>query len=127
VNFERIPGIWLLLSSALYALGVAACLFVAPHAFTVGFAVGGALVLLNSMASARRLRRAEFPHRNRVMASLLGGFYVRLILMAVCLYGLITYLHVDPLGLVAGLSVVPAGLLGMLALIYIANRRPEEA
>jgi hypothetical protein len=127
VNFERIPGIWLLLSSALYALGVATCLFVASHSFAVSFGVGGALVLLNSVASARRLKRAEFPHKNRVMAQLLGGFYVRLIVMAACLYGLIVHLRVDPLGLIAGLSVVPAGLLGMLVLIYIANRRPEEA
>ena len=60
------------------------------------------------------------------MAVLLGGFYVRLILLGICLYGLIKFLKVDPVGLVTGLSVVPAGLLVMLALIYIANRRPEE-
>ena len=127
MNFDKIPGIWFLVSCALYALGVAASLFVTSYSFAVGFCVGGALALLNAVASVRRLKRAEFPHRNRVMASLLGGFYVRLIIMGVCLYGLISYLHVDPLGLVAGLSVVPGGLLLMLALIYVANRRPEEA
>jgi hypothetical protein len=57
---------------------------------------------------------------------LLGGFYVRLILLGICLYGFIRFLKVDPVGLVAGLSVVPAGLLVMLVLIHIANRRPEE-
>ena len=127
MNFEKIPGIWLSLSGAVYALGLLCCLIVAPSSFTVGFGLGGGLVLLNALASARRLRRAEFPHKNRVMAFLLGGFYLRLILMGVCLFGFIRYLRVDPFGLVTGLTVVPAGLVVMLALIYFANRRPEEA
>lgn len=127
MNFEKIPGIWLSLSGALYALGLLSCLFLAPASFTLGFGLGGILVLLNALASARRLRKAEFPHRNRVMASLLGGFYARLVLMGLCLFAFIKYLRVDPFGLVTGLTVVPAGLFVMLALIYFANRRPEEA
>jgi hypothetical protein len=127
VNFEKIPGIWLSLSGVVYALGLMGCLLMAPTSFTVGFGLGGLLVLLNALGSARRLKRAEFPHKNRVMASLLGGFYVRLILMGLCLFGFIKYLRVDPFGLVTGLTVVPAGLVVMLALIYFANRRPEEA
>jgi hypothetical protein len=127
VNFEKIPGIWLTLSAVLYALGLLSCLVLAPSSFTVGFGLGGCLVLLNALASARRLRSAEFPHKGRVMASLLGGFYARLVLMGLSLFVFIKYLRVDPFGLVTGLTVVPAGLFVMLALIYFANRRPEEA
>lgn len=127
MNFEKIPGIWLGVSVAVYIFGLLLCLILAPFPFTTGFGIGGVLVLLNSLVSARRTKKAEFPHKGRVMASVLGGFYVRLILLGICLYWLIRFSGVDPLGLIAGLSVVPAGLFVMLALIYVANRRPEEA
>ena len=88
---------------------------------------GGALVLANLYASARKLKNTSFDNRAGVLASVVGGFYLRLAVLAACLYFLITYIQVDPVGLVAGLSIIPAGMLVMLALIYLANRRPEEA
>lgn len=127
MDLDKIPRIWFVLSGVVYLVGLIFCLFLAPHGFTLGFGAGGGLVLANSWASARKLRRSKFLHRGRVMATLLGGFYLRLIVLAVCLYGVIKFLQVDPVGLVAGLSVVPAGLLVMLVLTYVANRRPEEA
>jgi len=126
MDFAKVPSIWFLLSAVVFVLGLAASALLGSHRFTLGFAAGGALVLLNAWASARKIRKAEFPHRGRVTAALLGGFYVRLILLGICLFGLIRYVNADPLGLVTGLSVVPAGLFLMLILIYIANRRPEE-
>ena len=127
MNADRIPGIWFALSGVVYLVGLPVCFLVTSLAFTIGFATGGALVLLNAWMSARRVRQADFPNRGRVMASLLGGFYLRLILLGVCLYAFITFMHVDPVGLVTGLSVVPVGLFVMLVLIYVANRRrPEE-
>jgi hypothetical protein len=126
MNFRKIPEIWIILSGTVYLVGLAISFLTAKYSFTLGFAFGGALMLLNAWASARKLRNADFPHRNRVMASVMGGFYVRLALLAVCLYALIRILAVDPLGLVTGLSVIPAGLLVMLALMYVANRRPGE-
>jgi MFS family permease len=126
MNFGKVPAIWFGLSAVVYTLGLIASAFLASQGFTVGFAVGGALILVNSWASARKLKRADFPHRGRVMASVLGGFYLRLILVGVCLFGFIKFVKVDPVGLVTGLSVAPAGLFVMLGLIYIANRRPEE-
>ncbi len=115
-----------MLSGLLYLVGVLGCILFAPTGFSVGFVAGGALVLGNAWASARRIKSTGFLDRNGVTALLLGGFYVRLILLGICLYGFIRFLKVDPVGLVTGLSVVPAGLLVMLVLIYIANRRPEE-
>lgn len=127
MNAERIPAIWFVLSGVVYLVGLPLCFVVTSLDFTLGFATGGALVLLNAWMSARRVKSADFPNRGRVMASLLGGFYLRLILVGVCLYAFITFMHVDPVGLVTGLSVVPVGLFVMLVLIYVANRRrPEE-
>jgi hypothetical protein len=126
MNFDKIPGIWFVLSGLLYLFGLVACAVLAPTGFGLGFAAGGALVLGNAWASARRIKNTGFLQRSGVTALLLGGFYARLILIGICLYGFIRFLKVDPVGLVTGLSVVPAGLLIMLVLIYIANRRPEE-
>jgi hypothetical protein len=126
MSFEKIPGIWLILSSAMYVLGLAVCIAATSWGFAAGFAGGGALVLINAWASGRKLKKADFPNKGSVMASLIGGFYVRLVLLGICLFGLIKILKVDPIGLATGLTVVPAGLLVMLALIYIANRRPGE-
>jgi hypothetical protein len=126
MNFEKVPGIWLALSGAAYCLGFVACLLLASSGFTIGFLAGGALVLVNSFASARKIKKAQFSARSLVTASLLGGFYLRLVLLGICLFVLIAYAKLDALGLVTGLSVVPAGLFIMLVLIYIANRRPEE-
>lgn len=127
MNLEKIPRIWLFISGAVYLVGLVAFLAFAPAGFAVGFGFGGALVLLNSWISARRIRKAEFHDKNRALASLVGGFYFRLAFLGVGLYCLIRFIQVDPIGLIVGLSVIPAGLLVMLILIYIANRRPEEA
>jgi len=126
MNFARIPGIFLTISGAVYFLGLVASLFAASYPFALGFGAGGALVLLNVWASARKVKKADFLHKGRVMASLVGGFYLRLLLMGFCIFGLIKFSAADPVGLVTGLSVVPAGLFVLLILIYIANRRPEE-
>ncbi len=126
MNFEKIPGVWFVLSGAVYVLGLPACIALASPGFALGFGIGGGLVLINAWASSRRIKKADFPHKGSVMASVLGGYYVRLLLMGLCLFGVIRYLKVDPIGLVTGLSIVPAGLLILLGLIFIANRRPEE-
>jgi hypothetical protein len=126
MDFERIPGVWFTLSAFVYVVGFLCSVIFAGQTFALGFAIGGALVLLNAWAAARKLRKAEFPHKGRVLASVLGGFYMRLIVLGICLFGVIKFLKVDPVGLVTGLSVVPAGLFVMLALIYLVNRRPEE-
>jgi hypothetical protein len=123
MNFDKIPGVWFVLSGVVYLVGLLACVVLAPLGFGLGFAARLSLVM---MVSARRVKRTGFLDRNGVTALLVGGFYVRLILLGICLYGFIRFLKVDPVGLVTGLSVVPAGLLVMLVLIHIANRRPEE-
>lgn len=126
MNFEKVPGVWLVLSGVVYILGLPACILLASPSFALGFGAGGVLVLLNAWASSRGIKKADFPHKGSVMASILGSFYLRLFLMGICVFGFIRYLKVDPIGLLTGLSVVPAGLFILLILIFIANRRPEE-
>lgn len=127
MRYVSIPRIWYFVCASVYGVGIVLGALWAPPSFLAGFMSGGAIVLANLWASTRRVRRAAFPHRGPVMVSLIGGFYARLILVGICLFVLISYLHVDPVGLIIGLSVVPAGLLVMLVMIYLANRRPEEA
>lgn len=126
MKFDKIPGVWFTLSGTAYVFGLMACLILASREISLGFVSGGALALLNSWASARKVKKAQYPHKGMVIASLVGGFYVRLIMLGICLFACIRYLKLDPIGVVIGLSVVPAGLIIMLFLIYIANRRPEE-
>ncbi len=126
MNFEKVPSVWLLLSVAVYSIGLLIALMLASWSFAGGFAAGGALILLNAWVSARKLKTAPLPDKGLVMASVMGGFYLRLILIGICLYVLITIIRVDPVGLITGLSVVPAGLLVMLGLMFVANRRPRE-
>lgn len=83
-------------------------------------------MLVNAWLSAWRIKKSDFYNKGRAVVSLLGGFYFRLIFLGLCLFILIKFTKVDPVGLVTGLSVVPAGLFVMLTLIYISNRRPEE-
>ena len=126
MNLQQIPIIWLVLSAVIYVVGLLVSLAAVSQQFAVSFAIGGGLVLLNGAASAIKIVKSEFVDKRQVMVSLMGGFYLRLAVLAVCLYGAITLLRVDPVGLVTGLSVLPAGLFLMLVLIYVANRRPEE-
>lgn len=127
MKMEKIPGIWFAICGFVYAVGCVICMVVSSVPFLFGFVTGGGLVLLNLYVSARRVKNADFPNRARVLASVVGGFYFRLALLGICLYFLITHWKVDPVGLVTGLSVIPGGMLILLLLIYIANRRPEEA
>jgi len=126
MDFKKIPAIWLIVSGIVFAAGLVVSFLAASTGFTAGFGAGGGLVLANAWVSARKVRKAEFPHKGLVTASLVGGFYIRLIVLGFCLYGFIKVLGLDPVGLVTGVSVVPAGLFVLLALIYLANRRPRE-
>jgi hypothetical protein len=126
MNFRVLPDILIILAAGVFLVGLCSALVFGSWNFAVGFAAGGALVVLNTWASARKLKNVGFQDRGRALVSLVGGFYARLAALAVCLYILVAILKVNPVGLVTGLSVVPAGLFVMSALIYLANRRPKE-
>jgi hypothetical protein len=126
MKFAKVPSIWLGTCGIVYVVGVFLCLTLADNRFTIGFVAGGALVLINFLASIQKIRGVDFINKSAVTASVVGGFYLRLAAVGICTYLLIKFFNVDPVGLVTGVTIVPAGLLVMLVLIYIANRRPEE-
>ncbi len=126
MDFQKIPKIWFFISGIVFLFGFIACFFFTQGRFTLGYLAGGALVILNAWLSAWRIKKLDFYNRGGALISLLGGFYFRLIFVGLCLFVLIKFTKVDPVGLVTGLSVVPAGLFVMLVLIYISNRRPKE-
>jgi hypothetical protein len=127
MDFQRVPFIWFGISGFVYSLGAVLAFIMGSRDFFFGFVSGGALILANSWAGARKVKKVGFEHKSFAMASVLGNFYIRLIALGICVYGLVAFLSVDPVGLVVGLSVVPVGLFILPILIYIANRRPEEA
>ncbi len=126
MNFQKIPSIWFFLSGIVFFVGFASCLFLTKIEFTLGYFAGGLLVLSNAWLSAWKIKKSDFYNRGHAFVSLIGGFYFRLFFIGLCLFALIRFTRVDPVGLVTGLSVVPAGLFVMLMLIYISNRRPKE-
>ncbi|MGC8659194.1 MAG: ATP synthase subunit I [Desulfomonilaceae bacterium] len=126
MNFQKIPSIWFLLSGILFLAGFVSCLLLTNIQFTMGYLAGGVLVLSNAWLSAWRIRKSDFFNKSHSFVSLIGGFYFRLFFVGVCLFVLIRFTRIDPVGLVTGLSVVPAGLFVMLMLIHISNRRPKE-
>lgn len=126
MNTDRIPGILTLITAFCYILGLALVVLVWNWDLAAGFAAGGGLMVLNQVLSAKRVKDTGFFSKGVAMASLMGGFYIRLIILGISLYALIRYAEVNPIGLVAGLSIVPAALIIMIIMIYMANRRPEE-
>ncbi len=124
---KEAPDKWFLSMGTAFVGGLVVCALAAPWSFVGAYAVAGALVTANAYASSRKLAKTDFSHKGRAFTSLVGGFYVRLILIGISLYVCIKHLGFDPLGLVVGLSVVPAGLVVMLILTREANRRVEEA
>ncbi len=124
---KETPDKWFLSMGIAFVGGLVVCVLATPLSFVAAYGAGGALVMANAYASSRKLAKTDFSHKGRAFTSLIGGFYVRLVLMGICLYVCIKHLGFDPLGLVVGLSVVPAGLVVMLILTRAANRRVEEA
>lgn len=123
---EQLPMIWFGIAGTIYAIGLIVFAATVSSSFLMGFAAGGALILATFLFGTRKLKKIDLSRRGAVTASVMSGFYLRLAVVGICLYGLITIVQVDPVGLVVGLSVLPTGLLVLPALILLANRRPKE-
>ena len=61
MNFEKIPGIWFVLSGVVYLVGLLACTASAPRNFALGFAAGGALVLVQCMGFGAKSQESRIP------------------------------------------------------------------
>jgi hypothetical protein len=96
---------WVLLS-LLAILGV---LF-APFRFALGMILGGLIVTINFHMLYRTLKRALTPPHLSSHHTVIAKYYVRFTVSGLILFWLISNKHVDPLGLILGLSVVVLSL-----------------
>lgn len=124
---ESIPRLWLGVAGALLMVGLGVCLALGlDMRVRSGFLVGAVLVLLNALASARKVRRADFRAQGGTAALLMLDSAFRMAILGVCVYMAVKILGVDPLGLIAGLSVVPVGMLLTPLILVVCNRNPGE-
>lgn len=85
-------------------------LLVFPPAFALGILAGGLIVTVNFHLLARTLKKSLTPPHLASHNVIIAKYYVRFIASGVVIFFLISGHHVDPLGLVVGLSVVVASI-----------------
>ncbi len=109
---------------------VAASLIFMSWPFTRGLALGGLISYLNFLFLKRDLKSFFTTGRVRGKLGLIFRFYVRLALIAIALYYIISRELADIFGLLIGLSVVMIGLtLGVLRernLLFAGDGRENE-
>lgn len=98
---------------AVFALLLAAALFLAPIKSAASLMVGGLIALINFRLLEMTVRRAMLPsERHGVLRKVLVKYYLRFFATALVLLILIRQGLVEPLGLLVGLSVVMLSILG---------------
>lgn len=76
-----------------------------------GIAAGGLIVTINFHLLAKTLKKAFTPPHIASVGGVLIKYYIRFIITAIIIYILMASKHVDPMGLIAGLSVVVASMM----------------
>jgi ATP synthase I chain len=76
----------------------------------LGVAAGGIIVTVNFYLLARTLRKALTPPHIASIKGVIIKYYIRFVLTAIIIFGLLASPYVDPFGLIAGLSVVVASM-----------------
>lgn len=77
----------------------------------LGIAAGGLIVTINFHLLAKTLKKAFTPPHIASAKGVIVKYYIRFILTAIIIFMLMISKHVDPLGLVVGLSVVVASMM----------------
>ena len=77
----------------------------------MGIATGGAIVTINFHLLSRTLKRALTPPNIASVRGVIAKYYIRFFITAIIIFMLVVSGHVDPMGLVAGLSVVVASMM----------------
>lgn len=77
----------------------------------LGIAAGGLIVTINFHLLAKTLKKAFTPPHIASVKGVIVKYYIRFILTAIIIFMLMISKHVDPLGLVVGLSVVVASMM----------------
>lgn len=79
----------------------------------VGFGItaGGLIVTINFHLLAKTLKKAFTPPHIASVGGVIFKYYIRFIITAIIIYMLMISKHVDPMGLIVGLSVVVASMM----------------
>lgn len=77
----------------------------------LGIAAGGLIVTINFHLLAKTLKKAFTPPHIASVKGVIVKYYIRFIITAIIIFMLMISKHVDPLGLVVGLSVVVASMM----------------
>lgn len=77
----------------------------------MGVAIGGLIVTINFHLLSRTLKKALTPPHIASVRSVIAKYYIRFFITAIIVFMLMISKHVDPMGLVAGLSVVVASMM----------------
>jgi hypothetical protein len=77
----------------------------------LGIVAGGLVVTLNFYLLGKTLRKALTPPHIASVKGVLFKYYIRFFISAVIIYFLMATPHVDPIGLIVGLSIVVASMM----------------
>jgi len=115
MEWKKLHGIlrmvnWLVL----LALSSAGYFIMSPF-WTAGVILGGLIAIANFNVLQHTIRGAFFAEgiHQGARFSIVGKFYLRLLVMGVIIYLLVTRGWIDPLGLVVGLSTVLLSIVGL--------------
>jgi hypothetical protein len=75
-----------------------------------GIAIGGLIVTVNFHLLYRTLRKAFAPPHIASVKGVIFKYYIRFTITGIVIFILVRSRHVDPFGLIAGLSVVVASM-----------------
>ena len=76
----------------------------------LGIAAGGLIVTINFHLLYKTLRKALTPPHIASVKGVIIKYYIRFVLTGIIIFVLVGSKHVDPFGLIAGLSVVVASM-----------------
>jgi len=101
-------------------------LIFAPFKFSLGVLLGGFISILNYYWMERGLRSIFVNTAGNVKGSVMGKYYIRLVLTAIVLYFLIANDTVNVIGLLIGLSVVVINIIITLITTIAKKKLIEE-
>jgi hypothetical protein len=110
----------------LLALSSAGYFIMSPF-WTAGVILGGLIAIANFNVLQHTIRGAFSPKgiHQGARFSIVGKYYLRLLVLGVIIYFLITRGWIDPVGLVVGLSTVIFGIIGFGISMALRTRTRE--
>jgi hypothetical protein len=87
--------------------------YLADSAFTLGIILGGLMIIANFRVLEHTVRKAFCPDGAMMVKkkAIIAKYYLRLLIMGVLIYVLVTKSLVNPIGLAIGLSTVVISIL----------------